>query len=386
MYFSTKLKDLLTIGSSNIIASIIGGLFWFYLAKILPKTEYGELGYFISSATVAAVISLLGLGLVVVVYGSKKQNVFPPSFVIILISSSISAAVVYVLTQNFTVSILIVGLAIFEIILQGLLSKQRYRGYSKYHLIRSVISVVLALIFYQFFGLNGILLGYFVGSLVALKELYPLIKNGKIEFSILRPKIKFMLESYSSRLSFVLRNGGDKLLIGSLFGFSILASFYLAAQYMILLSVIPKSVSQYLLPQESEGKKNKWIKIFSIFIAIVIAIISFVFVPFGVNTFFPNFPESILPIQIMSVALIPISVSSILRAEFFGKENSRIVLIGGVLETGIYFLLIILLGQSFGLIGIAIGFTASTFLRTIFDLFASFHLRQQKQRGKGRRL
>ena len=136
MYFRTKLKDLLTVGSSNIIASIILGLFWIYLAKILEKTEYGELGYLISTATVASVISLLGLGMVIIVYGSKKENVFSSSFVIVIISSCISAIVAFVLTQNFAVSILIVGLTIFEIILQGLLSKQRYGSYSKYQLLR----------------------------------------------------------------------------------------------------------------------------------------------------------------------------------------------------------------------------------------------------------
>ena len=378
MYFKTKLKDLLTIGSSNIIASVIGGLFWFYLAKILIKSEYGELGYLISTATVASVVSLLGLGVVVIIYGSKKENVFPPSFVIILISSSISAVVVFFLTQNFAVSILIVGITIFEIILQGILSNQRYGTYSKYFLLRSVTSVVLALIFYQILGLNGILLGYFGSSLLLLKELYPLLKNRKLEFSILRPKIKFMLESYTARLSFVFQHAGDKLLIGSLFGFFILGSFYLAAQYYILLAVIPKSIAQYLLPQESKGKKNKKIKIFSVSIASVITLISIVFVPLGVETFFPTFPESILPMQILSLALIPSSVSVILQTQFLGKENSRIVLIGGILQVGTYFLSIIFLGQSFGLIGIAIGFTTSIILRMVFNLFATMHLRKQK--------
>jgi len=378
MYFKTKLKDLLTVGSSNFIASIIGGLFWFYLAKILIKTEFGELGYLISTATVASVVSLLGLGLVVVIYGSKKENVFPPSFVIILISSSISAVVVFFITQNFAVSILIVGITIFEIILQGLLSNQRYGTYSKYYLLRIVTSVVLALIFYQILGFNGLLLGYFVGSLLILKELHPLIKNRKLEFSILRPKIKFMLESYTARLSFVLQHAGDKLLIGSLFGFFILGSFFLAAQYFMLLAVIPKSIAQYLLPQESKGEKNKKIKIFSVSIASGITLISIIFVPLGVETFFPTYPESILPMQIMSLALIPSSVSVILQTQFLGKENSRIVLIGGILQVGTYFLSIIFLGQSFGLIGIAIGFTASVILRMVFNLFADMYLRKLK--------
>jgi len=132
------------------------------------------------------------------------------------------------------------------------------------------------------------------------------------------------------------------------------------------------------LPQESQGKKNKKIKIFSVSIASIITLISIVFVPLGVETFFPTFTESILPMQIMSLALIPSSVSVILQTQFLGKENSRIVLIGGILQVGTYFLLIIFLGQSLGLIGIAIGFTTSLILRMVFNLFATMHLRKQK--------
>lgn len=377
MYFKTKLKNLLTLGSSNVFASIIGGLFWLYLASFLEKTEYGELGFLMSFATVASVVSLLGLGTVTVVYGAKKENVFPSSYILILISSSIVALFSYFLTHNVTISFLIIGMTSFELIIQGLLSKQRYNIFSKYLLIKATVSVTLALVFYQFLGINGILLGYFLGSLILLIELRPLLKNKKIEFSLLKPKIRFMLQAYATRLSLVIFWWGDKLLIGAWFGFTLLGSYYFAAQYLMLIDTIPRSITQYLLPQESTGTKNKKIKILSILLASLIALISIIFVPFGIEAYFPQFEESIFPIQIMSIAIIPITISQIQMTEFLGKENTRIVLIGSVFQAGLYLLLLIPLGQNFALTGIAVGLVFAAISRTIFNLIMGMHLQKQ---------
>lgn len=377
MYFKTKLKNLLTLGSSNVFASIIGGLFWLYLASFLEKTEYGELGFLMSFATVASVVSLLGLGTVTVVYGAKKENVFPSSYILILISSSIVALFSYFLTHNVTISFLIIGMTSFELIIQGLLSKQRYNIFSKHLLIKAAVSVTLALVFYQFLGINGILLGYFLGSLILLIELRPLLKNKKIEFSLLKPKIRFMLQAYATRLSLVIFWWGDKLLIGAWFGFTLLGSYYFAAQYLMLIDTIPRSIAQYLLPQESTGTKNKKIKILSILLASLIALISIIFVPFGIEAYFPHFEESIFPIQIMSIAIIPITISQIQMTEFLGKENTRIVLIGSVFQAGLYLLLLIPLGQNFALTGIAVGLVFAAISRTIFNLIMGMHLQKQ---------
>ncbi len=377
MYFKTKLKNLLTLGSSNVFASIIGGLFWLYLASFLEKTEYGELGFLMSFATVASVVSLLGLGTVTVVYGAKKENVFPSSYILILISSSIVALFSYFITHNVTISFLIIGMTSFELIIQGLLSKQRYNIFSKYLLIKASVSVTLALVLYQFLGINGILLGYFLGSLILLIELRPLLKNKKIEFSLLKPKIRFMLQAYATRLSLVIFWWGDKLLIGAWFGFTLLGSYYFAAQYLMLIDTIPRSIAQYLLPQESTGTKNKKIKTLSILLASLIALISIIFVPFGIEAYFPQFEESILPIQIMSIAIIPITISQIQMTEFLGKENTRIVLIGSVFQAGLYLLLLIPLGQNFALTGIAVGLVFAAISRTIFNLIMGMYLQKQ---------
>jgi len=371
MTFKNKLKELLSFGTINITASLIFSVFWLYIASLFSKTEYGELGFLISIANVGSAISIMGFNTVVVVYESKKENVFPSSFLVVLISSNVTAAITFVFTQNAMVSILIVGVVLFNIILAGLNSNQKYKEFSKHKIFRALITVIIALIAYQYFGINGILLGYFLSTLFILKELHSLIKNKKIEFSLLKTKIPFMLHAYARRLGDVFIRWGDKILIGSLFGFSVLANYYFAVQFLLLLTTIPQSLAIYLLPQESRGEKNKKIKIFSIIISCLVAIIAIIVIPYGLNAYLPKYEESIIPMQILSLGIIPLTIISIQEAEFFGKENSRVVLYGSILQSVFYLVSIILLGEAFGLLGFSSGFVLAVIARVIFNLTMS---------------
>jgi len=368
MFFKTKIKDFMSLGIANFLVAIIGGLFWLYIAKILEKTEYGEIGYLISFASLAGGLSIMGFASLIVVYEPKKENVFPSSYVIVVIASAIAAVIAFILIQNIIVSLLVMGIASFEVIVHGILAKKQYKKFSIYFLLRQMVSVGLAIFFLQIWGINGILFGYFLGTLIAFKELYPIMKNKKIEYSILRPKMRFILETYALKISDVVFLWGDKLLIGALFGFTLLGSYYFAAQYLLLLFNFPKTIAQYLLPQEAEGKKNKKFKLVSILVACLLALISIVAISYGIDTFFPKFTETILPIQIMSISIIPLAISQIQIIEYLGKGNSRMVLNANIFHVTLYFLLIIGLGESFGLMGIAFAFLIPAILKPIFIL------------------
>ncbi len=385
MDFPKKLKDFVKLGSSNLIASIILGLFWLSLASLLTKTDYGQLGYFMAIVNIAATISLVGLRQTIMVYEPKNENVIPASVALVLITSIISAIVVFVFIQNFWVSILIASMCIYHLSAASLLSKQKYGIFSKYRLLQAVVAVIASLVFYQILGINGIFLGYFVSFFIMLKDLVPLVKNKKIEFSKLKSKIRFIIYAYSSRLSQVFFLWGDKLVIGTIFGLTMLASYHFAAQYLLLLETIPRSMNQYLIPQEAGGEQNKKAKQFFIGLSCIIAIISIIAIPYGVNTFLPNYEESIQPMQIMSLAIIPLSVIAIQRAQFLGKENSRIVLIGSVIQTGFYLVLVIILGQVFGLVGIAYGFLSAAIFLSVFNYFVNIHQQNNSKANQMKR-
>ena len=368
------IKDLLTVGTSQFISQVLLGLFWLYLASILPKSDYGELGFFMSIVNVGAVISILGLSNTVVVYEVKKENIFPASFIVVLITSIITAIIAFLLYQNFAVSLLLMGHAMFVLILHGINGQKRYRTLSLYRFLRAVGTIIFSVILYHYIGIPGIFLGFFIATLFILKEVYVLLKGRKFEFSALKSKITFTVYSFINRLSTVFFFWGDKAIIGIIFGFSLLASYQLAGQYLLLLEGIPRSIMVYLIPQESEGRKNKKIKIFSIIVSVLIALVSIMVIPFAVNTMLPEYEDAILPIQILSLALVPLTISAIQQSEFWGMENSRIVLIGSIIQSGLYLIFIILLGTPFGLEGISIGLLIAVIVRTFFNLFAGKRL------------
>jgi len=158
MALLNKIKDLLSLSSSNLISSLIYGFFWIFLASLISNEEYGELGFFMSAANLGSGIALLGLGGTILVYEAKNQNIFPASFVIVLISSTVASIVAFVLTQNVTASLLLFGLTIFFVIAPALNAKKRYRDYSIYLILRASITVVFSFTLFQFFGIHGTLL------------------------------------------------------------------------------------------------------------------------------------------------------------------------------------------------------------------------------------
>jgi len=177
MGFKNNLQDLMTVGSSNFLASIMNAILWLYLAYILQKTDYGELGFLMSIANIGASISLLGMRSTIVVYESKNENIFPASLILILLSSSISAFIFSLFTNNLFIGILIMGVTVFELLLGGLTAKQRYRDFSISMLLRSFLTIVFALFLYHLIGIDGILIGYFLGTLIILKDLKSLLKK-----------------------------------------------------------------------------------------------------------------------------------------------------------------------------------------------------------------
>ena len=156
MVFNRKLKDLFTLSSSNITAALILSLFWLFIASIIEKSEYGELGFLMSVANVGAAFALLGLRSTIVVYESKQENIFPASFVLVLITASFAAAISFVFTQNLMVSFLIYGMAIFRIILSGINSQLRFKDFAIHTLLRAISALVLAIILFHIIGIDGI--------------------------------------------------------------------------------------------------------------------------------------------------------------------------------------------------------------------------------------
>ncbi len=255
--FFLKIKDLASLGLSNIAQNGIMALFWFVLVTIVSKDEYGEVTYLISIAVFATGAYQLGLHNLIVVYGAKKENVFYPAYLVGMISSIGASLIVYLLTQNLFISFLVWGTMLFDLMLANLRSKTRFQAFSIYSVLRRTFSLILSLLLYTILGVDGIILGFSIATLLGVIGMYHFFKSQKNGFAVLKSKLGFIINNSIIGLLITFNDSGIKLFIGNLFGFSTLAGFQIAFQYSIMLGLVPMVLSIYLLPKEAKGIKNK---------------------------------------------------------------------------------------------------------------------------------
>ena len=348
----------------------LSGLFWLIFAALIGISEYGELGYLISISQVGYAIASLGLSHLIVVYGAKKEDVYSSAFLLGIISTTIVSVIIYYIIQNISVIVLMWGLLIFMLFQSEQNSKKKYISYAKYGITQRALIIIFALGLYFILEIDGIILGSALACFVGSKAIYNFFKNRELSLSKLKPKLGFIRNVYFTNLITTFFWWGDKLLIGQMFGFVILGNYQLAVQYILLLHAIPVALMVYLLPQEAQGLENKRLKITALFISIILSIVSFLAIPYAVNNLLPDYHNSIEAMQLMSFAIIPIVISTIIESVFLGREKSNFVLAAICIQVGFYFSLILVLGNQFGLMGIALSFLISTIARSIFYLIS----------------
>ena len=369
-YFQ-RIKDQSALVFSNITAALIGGLFWIYLASILEKDIYGELGFLLSIVSLGSSVALIGLPTLIIVYGAKKENIYSPAYSLGLISALIVSLVSYFVTQNFVIGLLTFGFVLFSLFEATLNSKKKYLSYSINNISRKILVVIFVLALHPILGLEGILLGYFIATAAGFLGLYNFFKSKKISITTLKPKLSFMIHSHLSGISGTLMLTADKLIIGSLMGFSFLGSYTLAIQPLAMLQTVPSALIVYLLPKEAQGLKTKKIKFYTIILSCIMVIFVIAVAPYAIDLFVPKYQESIIPMQVMMISIIPITISMIQQTEFLAREKSKFVLIGSSIHSGMYLILIPIFSfTSFGLPGIAYAFLFSSIIRVIYNILA----------------
>ena len=158
----------------------------------------------------------------------------------------------------------------------------------------------------------------------------------------------------------------DKIIIFSLFGAAFLGNYALGFQIFVLMGILPGIIYLYILPQESSGSTQPKLKKIAVISAILISILAYFLSPIILPQLFPKFNESIEIIQIMSIALTPYTISTMIIASLLANEKIMKVVIGqgiilGVLVGGIF-----ILKEEFGILGAAISFTISNFIGAFY--------------------
>ena len=362
------LRSISQIGVATTAGNAIAAFFWIYMADLMGQEDYGELGYLLSIAGIASTISIVGGQWTMSVYTAKGVRIESSLYFISIITSTVSAIVLYFLFENVGMSVYVIGVVIFNLFVAEILGKKRYKTYSKIFFLQKIILVILAILLYYILGAEGVLLAYGISYLVFTSRIINSLRNHEFNFGLLRQRFKFWMFNYIIQLSNSARAQIDILLIGPLFGFALVGNYFLGLQVLGLFLILPLIIFKYTLPQDSSGSSTKQIKIITVVTSIGFALLGIFVAPEVIPLVLPEYADTVELIPLLSLAIIPRTVTTMLMSGFLGKENNMHLLVGNLIAFSIVVLGILYLPEYFDIVGLAIAYVLSVTIQTIYLL------------------
>ena len=192
-----------------------------------------------------------------------------------------------------------------------------------------------------------------------------LLKETKIDFSLLKNRTKFILNNYVVGVLTKLNSHLNKFFIVPLLGFGILGNFSLALQVVNIGLIFTMIVFKYTIPYDSQGQENKKLKKFTLGVSVIFAIVGSVISPYIIPTIFPEYVEVIDVIQIISFSIIPMTITKIFSSKLLGQENNKQIVYSKIVSMVTFTVGILLLSPEFGILGLAISYLLSTIFEAV---------------------
>jgi len=145
----------------------------------------------------------------------------------------------------------------------------------------------------------------------------------------------------------------DKLIIAPVLGLALLGNYSLALQMFTMMMMFSAVVYKYLLPLDASGESNKKIRQIALVISIIITILGVTISPDVIDWLFPKYIDAIDAIQIMSLGVIPGTISILYSSKFLGMEKSKFVMITKLVSLGVLIGGFLYFGPIYGIIGLA---------------------------------
>ena len=382
MNFKEKIfghKDLLSVGTANLFGSGISAIFWFSLASLINPEEYGQIHYFLAIAGMAQLLSLISTTNALQVYVAKNIKIHSTLFFISIIAGIVSSLVVFLFFSRTDTSLLVLGYIIFELSNGFLLGKKLFSNYAKFFLTQKILTVVFGLGLYFTFGVDGIIFGLVLSYVPYIWILVNEFRNTRIDFSLLKPRKGFLINNYGINISSAVGGQMDKLIIAPILGLELLGNYSLAMQFLVILLLLPTTVFKYLLTQDSSGKNTKNLKKNTIFASVGLATFGIVILPMIIPVLFPNYIDTVIAIQIISVAIIPSTIGIFYDSKLLSIEKSKFLVIGKGI--GLFTMIsgFVILGPIYGMIGLAVTLVVSSCLQTLVVIIASKTIRYEEK-------
>lgn len=365
------IRDFGPILTADISSSIVGSIFWLYLATILNKNNYGELQLFISIAGMAVGFAVIANSNVMIIYEVKQKDLRRTLFLISFFTGIIISLILFIVYSRFDIILLIFGMMIEEMTLGYFLGKKLFAKYAIFLIAQKILMIILGIMFYFVIGVEGILYGiglsYMPLAIIVIKG----FKESKLNFSLFKKNFWFVINIYASRLVVFSRKNLDKILIMPILGVEVLGEYALAFQVYLIMAMFSTICFKFLLLNDAEKINSKKFRILVFFVSIIIAVSGIMIAPVAIPKLFPEYIRILTIIPIFSLAIIPNAVMTIYSSKFLGDEKSRFILIGGLINTIIYLLLVIFLGTTYGLFGLSMSFLIGIIINAIFLIFMS---------------
>ena len=362
----TAYKGLSTLGLTHIIANGMNTVLWLIIAAISGPESYGELGFYIAIALISSVVAMPGITNTLLVYGDKDKKIGSTLFSFGIILIIISSIIIIFIVNNFSTSLFFLGYSIFGLVTTEIIGKKLFSQFFKITIIQRILSIILAISLYYLIGIEGVIFGLAFSYLIFIPKFIDVLKRNPVDLNILKKYKIFMLNNYGFDINSILTTQLDKILIFPLFGTIILGNYYLAIQVMAISTILPGTIYQYLLTHETKTKTFKNLKLATILFPIITSIIVIILSPIIFPIFFPEYVEVVGLIQIMILATIPQTINLMYITKFLTSERSRIALNGSILFIITQITGIIILGEIFDTLGLAIALILGNVVQFIY--------------------
>jgi len=361
-----EIRGLGLIGFGDITGIILTSIFWFYLASVIEPHEYGEIHFFLSMATIGSSIALFGTQNSITVLTAKGYKIQSGLNIISLGISSITSLFLIIFFQRIDIGIIVIAFVINTLAIGDLLGKKQFFKYSQYNILQKVLTLVLGIGFFYAFGPSGIIYALAISYAGYLIRIIKTFQEIPINFKLIKEKSNFLSHNYIMYLAGSFGGQLDKIVVLPLLGSAVLGNYTLALQVITVFTMFTTILFKFLLPQESSGIQNKFLIQIVIIISIIVSVLGIFLSPLVIPNFFPKYVDVGVAIQIMSLSIIPITISTICTSRLLSKEKSKLVLVGNILTVIITMLGILTLGSMYGTMGIAMTFVLSSILEAVY--------------------
>ena len=374
-------KDILLIIISSLgnIGSL--ALFWFFGAFFLTKESFGQITLILSICSTTSSLSVFGFGFATLTFGSRDQDKkIIPSFnaVVFLLALLFGLVIGIILKHWWEYIIMVLGYTAYTMTSNDKIACKKYVNYAIWQFLCGFFMFIFGIIAILL-ELSPLIVGilYTFPPLLMGKTFYYYTFKGLESFQITVIKQNFrsitLLGGFAILRNFV--NYLDKIIVGFWLGLIVLGEYQLVFQIYLLLQFLPGTFLYYFIPEESSKSVLSSTLHLSIFLSIVLTIVTILGSNLMVNWIFPDYINVIPVIYIVSFSVPLAAIANISVSRLIAYNKQGYLVLSYILSIITQYLVMLILVPIINLQGLGVGLLLN---QVILLLITSLGVRQYK--------